>query len=195
MVLVDLLGIDKLSNAFGLLILFRGTASMVGPPVAGTFEPGVDKHPGTLVRSLNQRCRESAKDRSILSLFIVRFTEWLNKLLRFVVWNHLQSFVSKKYSLRFHMFLDSWCHFVTVILSNRNCNVLAMKGYAYGLVYSARCTSGLANSCILHYCPKCSSTSYEFSVDELNHDMILLSQHILKQKFIYLFTGITDTQL
>ncbi|XP_043193230.1 uncharacterized protein LOC122365772 isoform X2 [Amphibalanus amphitrite] len=37
MVLVDLLGIDKLSNAFGLLILFRGTASMVGPPVAGAL--------------------------------------------------------------------------------------------------------------------------------------------------------------
>ncbi|XP_037087521.1 monocarboxylate transporter 12-like [Pollicipes pollicipes] len=36
-VLVDLLGIDKLSNSFGLLILFRGTASMVGPPVAGAL--------------------------------------------------------------------------------------------------------------------------------------------------------------
>ena len=34
-VLVDLLGIEKLTNAFGLIILCRGAASMVGPPVTG----------------------------------------------------------------------------------------------------------------------------------------------------------------
>merc|ERR1719273_618016 len=34
-VLVDLLGLDNLTSAFGLLILFRGVSSMVGPPVAG----------------------------------------------------------------------------------------------------------------------------------------------------------------
>ncbi|XP_038213881.1 monocarboxylate transporter 3 isoform X3 [Zerene cesonia] len=34
-ILVDLLGLDKLTNAFGLLILFRGAAAMVGSPLAG----------------------------------------------------------------------------------------------------------------------------------------------------------------
>lgn len=34
-ILVDLLGLDNLTNAFGLLILFRGAASIVGPPLAG----------------------------------------------------------------------------------------------------------------------------------------------------------------
>lgn len=41
-ILVDLLGLDNLTNAFGLLILFRGGASIVGAPLAGalydTFE-------------------------------------------------------------------------------------------------------------------------------------------------------------
>lgn len=35
-VLVDLLGLDNLTSAFGLLVLFRGVSSMVGPPVAGS---------------------------------------------------------------------------------------------------------------------------------------------------------------
>lgn len=34
-ILVDLLGLDKLTNAFGLLILFRGAAAIVGSPLAG----------------------------------------------------------------------------------------------------------------------------------------------------------------
>lgn len=34
-ILVDLLGLEKLTNAFGLLILFRGTAALVGSPLAG----------------------------------------------------------------------------------------------------------------------------------------------------------------
>ncbi|KAL4712921.1 hypothetical protein ACJJTC_011991 [Scirpophaga incertulas] len=34
-VLVDLLGLDKLTNAFGLLLLFQGIASLIGPPLAG----------------------------------------------------------------------------------------------------------------------------------------------------------------
>lgn len=34
-ILVDLLGLDKLTNAFGLLILFRGAAATVGSPLAG----------------------------------------------------------------------------------------------------------------------------------------------------------------
>ena len=36
-VLVDLLGLNKLTSAFGLLVLFRGLASMVGTPVAGAL--------------------------------------------------------------------------------------------------------------------------------------------------------------
>lgn len=34
-ILVDLLGLDKLTNAFGLLILFRGGAAIIGSPLAG----------------------------------------------------------------------------------------------------------------------------------------------------------------
>ncbi|KAK0403713.1 hypothetical protein QR680_017082 [Steinernema hermaphroditum] len=33
--LVDLLGVDKLTNAFGLLLLFQGVGTVFGPPIAG----------------------------------------------------------------------------------------------------------------------------------------------------------------
>lgn len=36
-ILVDLLGLEKLTNAFGLLLLFQGFASLIGPPAAGTL--------------------------------------------------------------------------------------------------------------------------------------------------------------
>lgn len=36
-ILVDLLGLEKLTNAFGLLILFRGAAATVGTPLAGVL--------------------------------------------------------------------------------------------------------------------------------------------------------------
>lgn len=36
-VLVDLLGMDRLTNAFGLLLMFQGIASLIGPPMCGTF--------------------------------------------------------------------------------------------------------------------------------------------------------------
>lgn len=46
-ILVDLLGLEKLTNAFGLLLLFQGVASLVGPPIAGwlydwllSYDPG-----------------------------------------------------------------------------------------------------------------------------------------------------------
>ena len=32
---VDLLGLDKLTKAFGLLLLFQGVASVMGPPIIG----------------------------------------------------------------------------------------------------------------------------------------------------------------
>ncbi|XP_050527002.1 monocarboxylate transporter 5 isoform X2 [Daktulosphaira vitifoliae] len=34
-ILVDLLGLDKLTNAFGVLLLFQGIASLIGPPLGG----------------------------------------------------------------------------------------------------------------------------------------------------------------
>jgi MFS family permease len=34
-VLVDLLGLEKLSNAFGLVLLFQGIGAVMGPPIAG----------------------------------------------------------------------------------------------------------------------------------------------------------------
>ncbi|KAK6622975.1 hypothetical protein RUM43_008827 [Polyplax serrata] len=46
-ILVDLMGLDHLTNAFGLLLLFQGIASLIGPPIAGwlydafaTYDPG-----------------------------------------------------------------------------------------------------------------------------------------------------------
>ncbi|OTF82469.1 hypothetical protein BLA29_003384, partial [Euroglyphus maynei] len=36
-ILVDMLGLERLTNAFGLLCLFRGAASLVGPPLAGAL--------------------------------------------------------------------------------------------------------------------------------------------------------------
>ncbi|ENN77329.1 hypothetical protein YQE_06155, partial [Dendroctonus ponderosae] len=36
-ILVDLLGLERLTNAFGLLLLFQGIASLVGPPIAGSL--------------------------------------------------------------------------------------------------------------------------------------------------------------
>lgn len=36
-VLVDLLGLDRLTNAFGLLLLFQGIASILGPPIIGAL--------------------------------------------------------------------------------------------------------------------------------------------------------------
>lgn len=37
-VLVDLLGLDRLTNAFGLLLLCQGIASVIGPPIIGAFK-------------------------------------------------------------------------------------------------------------------------------------------------------------
>ncbi|XP_076618891.1 monocarboxylate transporter 12-like isoform X2 [Colletes latitarsis] len=46
-ILVDLLGLNHLTNAFGLLLLFQGFASLLGPPIAGwlydalkSYDPG-----------------------------------------------------------------------------------------------------------------------------------------------------------
>jgi len=35
--LVDLLGIERLTNAFGLLLLIIGTATVFGPPLIGEY--------------------------------------------------------------------------------------------------------------------------------------------------------------
>jgi MCP family monocarboxylic acid transporter-like MFS transporter 14 len=35
---VDLLGLEKLTNAFGLLLLFQGVAAVFGAPIAGAFK-------------------------------------------------------------------------------------------------------------------------------------------------------------
>lgn len=43
-ILVDLLGLDKLTNAFGLLILFRGAASIFGSPLAGSLKDATNSY-------------------------------------------------------------------------------------------------------------------------------------------------------
>lgn len=44
-ILVDLLGLDKLTNAFGLLILFRGAAAIVGAPVISMVSETIQVSP------------------------------------------------------------------------------------------------------------------------------------------------------
>jgi len=39
-VLVDLMGLEKLSNAFGLVLLFQGIGAVPGSPFAGLFKCG-----------------------------------------------------------------------------------------------------------------------------------------------------------
>lgn len=34
-ILVDLFGIERLTNAFGIVLLFQGIAAFTGPPLAG----------------------------------------------------------------------------------------------------------------------------------------------------------------
>lgn len=49
-ILVDLLGLNKLTNAFGLLLLFQGIASLLGPPIAGWLYDALDSYnPGFIV--------------------------------------------------------------------------------------------------------------------------------------------------
>ncbi|XP_063838509.1 monocarboxylate transporter 12 [Ostrinia nubilalis] len=43
-VLVDLLGLERLTNAFGLLLLFQGIASLIGPPFAGWLYDAVESY-------------------------------------------------------------------------------------------------------------------------------------------------------
>ncbi|XP_012253787.1 monocarboxylate transporter 3 isoform X2 [Athalia rosae] len=43
-ILVDLLGLDKLTNAFGLLILFRGAAAIIGSPLAGAVYDATESY-------------------------------------------------------------------------------------------------------------------------------------------------------
>lgn len=36
-IVVDLMGLEKLTNAFGILMLFQGAAAVIGAPIAGFF--------------------------------------------------------------------------------------------------------------------------------------------------------------
>lgn len=37
LILVDFLGIERLTNSFGLLLMFQGFAVMLGPPLSGNL--------------------------------------------------------------------------------------------------------------------------------------------------------------
>ena len=40
LILVEFLGLEKLSNSFGLLNMFQGIGTVAGPPLAGTNRKG-----------------------------------------------------------------------------------------------------------------------------------------------------------
>lgn len=43
-ILVDLLGLERLTNAFGLLLLFQGIATFIGPPIVGSLYDSTGKY-------------------------------------------------------------------------------------------------------------------------------------------------------
>ncbi|GAB0090131.1 uncharacterized protein DMENIID0001_048200 [Sergentomyia squamirostris] len=43
-IVVDLLGLEKLTNAFGILMLFQGIAAAIGAPIAGAFMDATQSH-------------------------------------------------------------------------------------------------------------------------------------------------------
>lgn len=45
-VIVDLLGLEKLSDAFGLILLFQGVATVAGPPIAGSIYDKTNSYVG-----------------------------------------------------------------------------------------------------------------------------------------------------
>jgi len=46
-ILVDLVGLDALTNAFGIMLLFQGIASLVGAPIAGTIADKTGDYDGS----------------------------------------------------------------------------------------------------------------------------------------------------
>lgn len=49
--MVDLLGLEKLTNAFGLLLLFQGVAAVIGAPLAGAFKVATGSYSATFYLS------------------------------------------------------------------------------------------------------------------------------------------------
>lgn len=41
---VELLGLEKLTNAFGILLLFQGVAAMLGTPIASGFQAATNSY-------------------------------------------------------------------------------------------------------------------------------------------------------
>merc|ERR1712243_245023 len=53
LVLADLLGADKFTNAFGLLLLFQGVATFIGPPIVGLmFDSYENYNPGFILMGI-----------------------------------------------------------------------------------------------------------------------------------------------
>lgn len=64
-VLVDLVGVDRLTNAFGLLLFIQGIATFVGPPLAGWLI-------GKLIRDVDETV-ESLVAEFRISTFLFHF--------------------------------------------------------------------------------------------------------------------------
>ena len=46
-ILVDILGLERIASSFGLTVLFQGAAIVAGPPIAGNQR----RNPGTMVEN------------------------------------------------------------------------------------------------------------------------------------------------
>uniref|UniRef100_T1JMT4 Major facilitator superfamily (MFS) profile domain-containing protein n=1 Tax=Strigamia maritima TaxID=126957 RepID=T1JMT4_STRMM len=72
-ILVDLLGLEKLTNAFGLLLLFQGVASVIGPPITGSLYDWLESYdPGFYVAGAMIAA-------SGLMLFMIPVIHWWQK--------------------------------------------------------------------------------------------------------------------
>jgi len=90
-VLVDLLGIAQLTNAFGLLCFLRGIAAIAGPPIAGNIN-----HIAFLLQQLSDHLTLNYNQiriihHPLITSFECRFHLWLHTVVRrFVLsWRNL----------------------------------------------------------------------------------------------------------
>lgn len=72
-VLVDLLGLAKLTNAFGLLLMFQGLATFIGPPIAGMESRETEIERDVFVYSISKSKQSNNRLDILLDIYHVKF--------------------------------------------------------------------------------------------------------------------------